>query len=72
MLVLALLALVPDVAVGADSKAVTTTLTTKWPSTPLMLEARYISHIVSCNISFFQVLHDGIVNCLTESKRIVS
>lgn len=43
MLVLVLLALVPDVAVGADSKAVTTTLTTKWPSTPLLLEARYIS-----------------------------
>ncbi|XP_034145677.1 UDP-glucose:glycoprotein glucosyltransferase 1 isoform X2 [Esox lucius] len=27
------------VSAGADSKAVTTTLTTKWPSTPLLLEA---------------------------------
>lgn len=26
--------------VDGDSKAVTTTLTTKWPSTPLLLEAR--------------------------------
>ncbi|KAG5286096.1 hypothetical protein AALO_G00010890 [Alosa alosa] len=38
-LLLALLALLPDVFAGADSKAVTTTLTTKWPSTPLLLEA---------------------------------
>ncbi|XP_041954806.1 UDP-glucose:glycoprotein glucosyltransferase 1 isoform X1 [Alosa sapidissima] len=38
-LLLALLALLPDVFAGADSKAVTTTLTTKWPSTPLILEA---------------------------------
>lgn len=28
--------------VSGDSKAVTTSLTTKWPSTPLLLEARYV------------------------------
>ncbi|KAG8445576.1 hypothetical protein GDO86_010377 [Hymenochirus boettgeri] len=27
-------------SVSADSKAVTTSLTAKWPSTPLLLEAR--------------------------------
>lgn len=27
----------------ADSKAITTTLTTKWANTPLLLEARYVS-----------------------------
>uniref|UniRef100_A0A8C9T0D2 UDP-glucose ceramide glucosyltransferase-like 1 n=1 Tax=Scleropages formosus TaxID=113540 RepID=A0A8C9T0D2_SCLFO len=29
---------------GTDSKAVTTSLTAKWPSTPLLLEARYVAH----------------------------
>ncbi|KAL2076561.1 hypothetical protein ACEWY4_027843 [Coilia grayii] len=38
-LLLALVALVPGIFAAADSKAVTTTLTTKWPSTPLLLEA---------------------------------
>ncbi|XP_031416124.1 UDP-glucose:glycoprotein glucosyltransferase 1 isoform X2 [Clupea harengus] len=38
-LLLALLTLLPGVFAGADSKAVTTTLTTKWPATPLLLEA---------------------------------
>lgn len=28
---------------AADSKAVTTTLTTKWADTPLLLEARYVT-----------------------------
>lgn len=28
---------------GADSKAITTTLTTKWANTPLLLEARYVT-----------------------------
>lgn len=27
----------------ADSKAITTTLTTKWANTPLLLEARYVT-----------------------------
>uniref|UniRef100_A0A4W6ECB8 UDP-glucose ceramide glucosyltransferase-like 1 n=1 Tax=Lates calcarifer TaxID=8187 RepID=A0A4W6ECB8_LATCA len=36
-----LLSLLSAVSGGADSKAVTTTLTTKWADTPLLLEARY-------------------------------
>lgn len=36
-----LLSLLSAVYGGADSKAVTTTLTTKWTDTPLLLEARY-------------------------------
>ncbi|XP_050991856.1 UDP-glucose:glycoprotein glucosyltransferase 1 isoform X2 [Labeo rohita] len=39
MLCVALLALGSVHSVNGDSKAVTTTLTTKWPSTPLLLEA---------------------------------
>uniref|UniRef100_A0A8C1JQA8 UDP-glucose ceramide glucosyltransferase-like 1 n=1 Tax=Cyprinus carpio TaxID=7962 RepID=A0A8C1JQA8_CYPCA len=39
MLCAALLALGSVCSVNGDSKAVTTTLTTKWPSTPLLLEA---------------------------------
>uniref|UniRef100_A0A672T8Z2 UDP-glucose ceramide glucosyltransferase-like 1 n=1 Tax=Sinocyclocheilus grahami TaxID=75366 RepID=A0A672T8Z2_SINGR len=39
MLCAALLALGSVHSVNGDSKAVTTTLTTKWPSTPLLLEA---------------------------------
>uniref|UniRef100_A0A673G7E7 UDP-glucose ceramide glucosyltransferase-like 1 n=2 Tax=Sinocyclocheilus TaxID=75365 RepID=A0A673G7E7_9TELE len=39
MLFAALLALGSVHSVNGDSKAVTTTLTTKWPSTPLLLEA---------------------------------
>uniref|UniRef100_A0A8C4EQC6 UDP-glucose ceramide glucosyltransferase-like 1 n=1 Tax=Dicentrarchus labrax TaxID=13489 RepID=A0A8C4EQC6_DICLA len=35
-----LLSLLSSVSAGADSKAVTTTLTTKWADTPLLLEAR--------------------------------
>uniref|UniRef100_G3P6R3 UDP-glucose ceramide glucosyltransferase-like 1 n=1 Tax=Gasterosteus aculeatus aculeatus TaxID=481459 RepID=G3P6R3_GASAC len=35
-----LLSLLSAASGGADSKAVTTTLTTKWPDTPLLLEAR--------------------------------
>lgn len=40
MLCAALLALGSVHSVNGDSKAVTTTLTTKWPSTPLLLETR--------------------------------
>uniref|UniRef100_A0A665U6A7 UDP-glucose glycoprotein glucosyltransferase 1 n=1 Tax=Echeneis naucrates TaxID=173247 RepID=A0A665U6A7_ECHNA len=36
-----LLSFLSAVSGGADSKAVTTTLTTKWADTPLLLEARY-------------------------------
>uniref|UniRef100_A0A8D3E204 UDP-glucose ceramide glucosyltransferase-like 1 n=1 Tax=Scophthalmus maximus TaxID=52904 RepID=A0A8D3E204_SCOMX len=36
-----LLSLLSAVSGGTDSKAVTTTLTTKWADTPLLLEARY-------------------------------
>lgn len=36
-----LLSLLSAVSGAADSKAVTTTLTTKWADTPLLLEARY-------------------------------
>lgn len=36
-----LLLLLSAVSAGADSKAITTTLTTKWADTPLLLEARY-------------------------------
>lgn len=32
-------------SVTADSKAITTTLTTKWASTPLLLEARYVTSL---------------------------
>lgn len=35
-----LLSLLSAVSGGADSKAITTTLTTKWADTPLLLEAR--------------------------------
>uniref|UniRef100_A0A3P9L0B5 Uncharacterized protein n=1 Tax=Oryzias latipes TaxID=8090 RepID=A0A3P9L0B5_ORYLA len=36
-----LLSLLSDVSGASDSKAITTTLTTKWGNTPLLLEARY-------------------------------
>lgn len=36
-----LLLLLSAASAGADSKAITTTLTTKWADTPLLLEARY-------------------------------
>lgn len=36
-----LLLLLSVASAGADSKAITTTLTTKWADTPLLLEARY-------------------------------
>lgn len=36
-----LLSLLSVASAAADSKAVTTTLTTKWADTPLLLEARY-------------------------------
>ncbi|KAL1021949.1 hypothetical protein UPYG_G00020290 [Umbra pygmaea] len=39
MLLSLFLVLLHEVSAGADSKAVTTTLTTKWASTPLLLEA---------------------------------
>ncbi|XP_037343101.2 UDP-glucose:glycoprotein glucosyltransferase 1 isoform X1 [Pungitius pungitius] len=39
LLCVLLLSLLSAVSGGADSKAVTTTLTTKWPDTPLLLEA---------------------------------
>ncbi|KAL4624741.1 UDP-glucose:glycoprotein glucosyltransferase 1 isoform X2 [Arapaima gigas] len=39
-----LLVWVSAVHAGTDSKAVTTSLTAKWPSTPLLLEARYEVH----------------------------
>ncbi|XP_053191338.1 UDP-glucose:glycoprotein glucosyltransferase 1 [Scomber japonicus] len=39
LLCVLLLSLLSAVAVGTDSKAVTTTLTTKWTDTPLLLEA---------------------------------
>lgn len=35
------LLLLSAASAGADSKAITTTLTTKWADTPLLLEARY-------------------------------
>lgn len=35
-----LLLLLSAASAGADSKAITTTLTTKWADTPLLLEAR--------------------------------
>lgn len=41
LLWIVLLSLLSVASGGADSKAVTTTLTTKWADTPLLLEARY-------------------------------
>lgn len=43
-----LFSLVSASSAGADSKAVTTTLTTKWADTPLLLEARYNSVTLHC------------------------
>uniref|UniRef100_A0A671YRX9 UDP-glucose ceramide glucosyltransferase-like 1 n=1 Tax=Sparus aurata TaxID=8175 RepID=A0A671YRX9_SPAAU len=43
-----LLSLLSAVSGGADSKAVTTTLTTKWADTPLMLEASLLEREKSC------------------------
>uniref|UniRef100_A0A8C9XX53 UDP-glucose ceramide glucosyltransferase-like 1 n=1 Tax=Sander lucioperca TaxID=283035 RepID=A0A8C9XX53_SANLU len=42
-----LLSLLSAVSGGADSKAVTTSLTTKWADTPLLLEARYDTALFS-------------------------
>uniref|UniRef100_A0A8C2WW12 UDP-glucose ceramide glucosyltransferase-like 1 n=1 Tax=Cyclopterus lumpus TaxID=8103 RepID=A0A8C2WW12_CYCLU len=42
-----LLSLLSAVSGDADSKAVTTTLTTKWTDTPLLLEARYETTLLS-------------------------
>uniref|UniRef100_A0A672IQ26 UDP-glucose glycoprotein glucosyltransferase 1 n=1 Tax=Salarias fasciatus TaxID=181472 RepID=A0A672IQ26_SALFA len=46
LLSILLLSLSSAASAGADSKAVTTTLTTKWADTPLLLEARYDSALL--------------------------
>uniref|UniRef100_A0A8C9Y082 UDP-glucose ceramide glucosyltransferase-like 1 n=1 Tax=Sander lucioperca TaxID=283035 RepID=A0A8C9Y082_SANLU len=51
-----LLSLLSAVSGGADSKAVTTSLTTKWADTPLLLEARYDTALFS-SISHLAALH---------------
>lgn len=43
LLCLVLLLLLSMESATADSKAITTTLTTKWANTPLLLEARYVT-----------------------------
>uniref|UniRef100_A0A8C2E455 UDP-glucose glycoprotein glucosyltransferase 1 n=1 Tax=Cyprinus carpio TaxID=7962 RepID=A0A8C2E455_CYPCA len=56
MLCAALLALGSVCSVNGDSKAVTTTLTTKWPSTPLLLEAS-TSFCVDAQSNYQTVVH---------------
>uniref|UniRef100_A0A8C2WXG0 UDP-glucose ceramide glucosyltransferase-like 1 n=1 Tax=Cyclopterus lumpus TaxID=8103 RepID=A0A8C2WXG0_CYCLU len=51
-----LLSLLSAVSGDADSKAVTTTLTTKWTDTPLLLEARYETTLLSSS-SHLAALH---------------
>lgn len=55
LLCVLLLSLLSLVSGAADSKAITTTLTTKWANTPLLLEARYhtvlleqLFHCIKC------------------------
>lgn len=51
-----LVSLLSASSVFADSKAVTTTLTTKWADTPLLLEARYSTKLLNCS-SLLAALH---------------
>uniref|UniRef100_A0A673I2L8 UDP-glucose ceramide glucosyltransferase-like 1 n=1 Tax=Sinocyclocheilus rhinocerous TaxID=307959 RepID=A0A673I2L8_9TELE len=61
MLCAALLALGSVQCFSRDSKAVTTTLTTKWPSTPLLLEARLayyqtVVHISDTDLAYYDLI----------------